>query len=360
MYKIVIDTKGSDKGSAEAVKGAFLALERNPSLEVLLVGDGEALRESLADQPEALTGRVEILDAPDEVTNYDDPSVAVFKKTESSMMKSLMALSERDELIGMITAGNTGAVIAGSLRYLSAKERVRPCLAAILPAADGSFTCLVDTGATIDCTPSMLLHFAKLGTDLMRKMYGIESPRVGLLSNGSEPTKGNKLVKETHLLLKDAEELNFVGNVEGNVALSGICDVLVCDGFAGNQVLKVSEGMATRLITDMVKYAKKTGSDAALQSLGWKMGLEPTTPGTTIQCSNRLSYIHHLSPRFSRTVCKGKNYFSFHQNFMKKFSIKWPQTVVEATLIAILLATKYILRWASSPLQRCCKPRLSS
>ena len=273
VCKIVIDVKGSDKGAEEVIKGAFLALEKNPSLEILLAGDREELTAALEGQSADIARRVEILDAPDTVTNYDDPSVAVFKKTESSMMKSLAALSERDELFGMITAGNTGALIAGSLRFLSTPERVRPCLAAVLPAADGSFTCLVDTGATIDCTPSMLLHFARLGSELMRKMYGIEAPRVGLLSNGAEPTKGNKLVKEAHLLLKEAEELNFVGNVEGNSALSGVCDVLVCDGFAGNQVLKVSEGMATRLITDMVRYAKKTGSQEIMGLVGHLMGV---------------------------------------------------------------------------------------
>lgn len=271
-YKIVIDTKGSDKGAEEIVKGAALALERNDGLSVLLVGDGEYLNgevERLAMPKD----RVEILDAPEEVTNYDDPSVAVFKKTGSSMMRSLMALSDRDDLYGMITAGNTGALIAGSVRYLSAKERVRPCLAAVLPASDGSFTCLVDTGATIDCTPSMLLHFARLGSDLMKRMYGIESPRVGLLSNGAEPTKGNKLVKETHPMLAEAEDINFVGNIEGNTALSGKCDVLVCDGFAGNQVLKVSEGMATRMMTDIVKYAKRTGSDEVMKLVGHLMGV---------------------------------------------------------------------------------------
>ena len=273
ICKIVIDTKGSDKGAEEIIKGAFSALERNDRLAVLLVGDGEYLRTRVAELSSDLLARVEILDAPDEVTNYDDPSVAVFKKLDSSMMKSLTALSERDDLFGLITAGNTGALIAGSVRYLSTPERVRPCLAAVLPAADGSFTCLVDTGATIDCTPSMLLHFARLGSELMRNMYGIEAPRVGLLSNGAEPTKGNKLVKEAHQLLHDAEDLNFVGNIEGNVALSGACDVLVCDGFAGNQVLKVSEGMATRLITDMVKYAKKNGSREVMELVGHLMGV---------------------------------------------------------------------------------------
>ncbi|MBQ8850698.1 MAG: phosphate acyltransferase [Clostridia bacterium] len=271
-YKIVIDTKGSDKGSSEIVKGAALALEKNEGLSLLIVGDGEYLRAE-CERLGMPQDRVEILDAPEEVTNYDDPSVAVFKKTDSSMMRSLMTLSERADLYGMITAGNTGALIAGSVRYLSAKERVRPCLSAVLPASDGSFTCLVDTGATIDCTPSMLLHFARLGSDLMRRMYGIESPRVGLLSNGSEPTKGNKLVKEAHPMLAEAEDINFVGNIEGNAALSGACDVLVCDGFAGNQVLKVSEGMATRLMTDIVKYAKRTGSDEVMKLVGHLMGV---------------------------------------------------------------------------------------
>ena len=274
MYcKIVIDTKGSDKGSEEIVKGAFLALQKNAELSVLLVGDREYISGRVAEQEESIRERVEILDAPEEVTNYDDPSVAVFKKTESSMMRSLAELSDRDELFGMITAGNTGALIAGAVRYLPAPQRVRPCLAAILPASDGSFTCLVDTGATVDCTPSMLLHFARLGSELMSRMYGIEAPRIGLLSNGAEPTKGNKLVKETHVLLKEATDLNFIGNVEGNAALSGVCDVLVCDGFAGNQVLKVSEGMATRLITDMVRYAKKNSSNEIMQLVGHLMGV---------------------------------------------------------------------------------------
>ena len=107
----------------------------------------------------------------------------------------------------------------------------------------------------------MLHHFAKLGSDFMKMTYGIENPRVGLLSNGSEPTKGNKLVKETHPILAKDENLNFVGNVEGNTALSGVCDVLVCDGFAGNQVLKVTEGTATRIITDIMKYAYRENSD---------------------------------------------------------------------------------------------------
>ena len=268
--KIVIDTKGADKGSAEILKGAAAALEAHPALSLLLVGNTAEIAEACASLGMP-ADRVEILDAPDEITNYDNPAEAIFGKTESSMVKALTTLSAREDLFGMITAGNTGALIAGAIRYLPAKERVRPALAAVLPAANGGFTCRVDTGATVDCTPPILLHFAHLGAALMKDMYGIENPRVGLLSNGAEPTKGNKLVKETHALLREANDLNFIGNVEGNTALAGECDVLVADGFAGNQVLKVTEGTATRIITDIVKYAKRTGNPEIMQLVGHLM-----------------------------------------------------------------------------------------
>ena len=265
MYtKLLIDTKGGDKGAEVMLRGAADALEKFDRLAVVLTGDEDRLREGcrMAGMP---MDRVEILHAPEEITNYDNPAQALFQKTESSMLTGLRVLGEREDIFGMITAGNTGVLLTGAMRYVSGPERVRPALAAVLPAANGSFTCLVDTGATVDCTAQMLQHFARLGSDFMKKTYGIQSPKVGLLSNGSEPTKGNKLVKETHPLLAEDPQLNFVGNVEGNVALSGICDVLVCDGFAGNQVLKVTEGTATRIITDIMKYAHRENSNEIKQ-----------------------------------------------------------------------------------------------
>ena len=258
--KILIDTKGGDNGASVMVKGAAAALEKFAEISVVLVGDEDVIRGECESSGLPME-RVEIVDAKGEITNFDNPADAIFHKTDSSMLRGLQILAERDDIFGMITAGNTGVLLTGAMRYAAGKERVRPALAAVLPSADGSFTCLVDTGATIDCTPQMLHHFAVLGSDFMKKADDIESPRIGLLSNGSEPTKGNKLVKETHPLLAADESLNFVGNVEGNVALSGVCDVLVCDGFAGNQVLKVTEGTATRIITDIMKYAYREKSD---------------------------------------------------------------------------------------------------
>lgn len=258
--KILIDTKGSDNGAETMIKGAGEALGKFDELQVLLIGDEGVIKQACEDLKLPME-RIEIVDAKEEITNFDNPAEALFNKTDSSMLKGLQILAERDDVFGMISAGNTGVLISGAVRYVSSRKRVRPALAAVLPCSDGSFTCLVDTGATIDCTPQMLHHFACLGSDFMRLTYGIENPKVGLLSNGSESSKGNKLVKETYPVLASDEKLDFVGNVEGNTALSGVCDVLVCDGFAGNQVLKVTEGTATRIITDIMKYAYRENSD---------------------------------------------------------------------------------------------------
>ena len=270
LYRIVVDTKGADKGPAVIVGGVKNALDKYENLAVLLAGDTDVILAECEKLGVDMT-RVEILEAPEGVTNYDSPAAVLFQKPNSSLVLGMSALRDRDDLVGFVGAGNTGALIAGSMRYLAGKNRVRPALAAVLPAEVGGFTCLVDTGATVDCDAGTLHHFARLGTDFMKQMYGIENPRVGLLSNGAEETKGNKVVKEAHAAIKADEALNFVGNVEGNKALSGACDVLVCDGFAGNQVLKVTEGTARRMLTDIVKYAKKTGSEEAMKLFGYLM-----------------------------------------------------------------------------------------
>ena len=272
QYRVIVDTEGSDKGAEMVIKGAAMALEKYPELFVSLVGDKEKI-EGILETYGDLSDRIEIIHASEVITNYDSPATAIFEKSDSSMVKALSSLSERDDCIGAISTGNTGALIAGTMRFLSTPDRVRPALAAVLPAENGERTCLVDTGATVDCTPTMLLHFARLGSDFMKKLYKIDSPKIGLLSNGSEPTKGNKTVKETHELLKAAEDLNFIGNIEGTNALSGECHVLVCDGFAGNQVLKVTEGTARRIITDVAKLAKKTGEPKYMELVGYLKGL---------------------------------------------------------------------------------------
>lgn len=256
-FTVVIDTLGSDKGPEAILEGAKLVLDEFPNVNLTLVGDEELIKSKGFPSE-----RVKIIHAPETVTNYDNPVEAFYKKKDSvSAFKAVEECSKDSQAIGIISAGNTGALLVGTLRYLLNERRQRPALAAILPNMQHGFTCLVDTGASIDCGATQLVEFAHLGTDFMRKLYRIESPRVGLLSNGSEPTKGNHLVKETYPLLAKEEGINFVGNIEGSKALSGMCDVLVAEGFAGNQVLKNSEGMAVNLITEIIKFGKKTGNE---------------------------------------------------------------------------------------------------
>ncbi len=269
-YTVVLDTMGSDNGAAVLVKGAGLAIEKNEDLDIILVGNSEEILAACCEN-NIPADRYEIVHTDEVITNYDSAAAVLFEKPNSSLAVALKTTAERDDVVGIVNAGNTGALMTGALKHLSGESRVRPALAAILPAENGGFVCLVDTGATIDCTPQMLVHFAHLGSDFMKNMYKLEAPRVGLLSNGAEKTKGNKVVKETHALLEGCDDLNFVGNIEGNNALSGACDVLVCDGFAGNQVLKVTEGTAKRIITDVVKIAKTTGNKEYMALAGQLM-----------------------------------------------------------------------------------------
>ena len=257
QYKVVIDLLGSDKGPETVLLGASLALKEFPNLFVTLVGP-EALINEKKNELGLDMSRIKIINAEETITNYENPYTGIMNKTQASLVQAMKEAGEEEEnYIGMISAGSSGAILMGSFRFLSDANKTRPCMACILPNGKAAYTCVLDCGATIDCTSSQLHSFAHLGSDLMRKMYKINSPRVALLSNGAEPTKGNHLVKETYPILAEDKKINFVGNVEGNSVLSGDYDVIVCDGFAGNQVLKNTEGMAKRLITDIVMLSKK-------------------------------------------------------------------------------------------------------
>ncbi len=257
QYKIVVDALGSDKGPEAIILGASLAIKEFLNLSITLVGPEALINEKMQEYG-VDKARFKVIPAEETITNFENPYTGIMNKPQASLVKAMKEVGKEEEnYAGMITAGNSGAILMGSFRFLSDANKTRPCMAAMLPNGKEAYTCLVDTGATIDCTPSQLHSFARLGSDVMKKMYHIESPRVALLSNGAEPTKGNHLVKETFPILQEDKELNFVGNIEGNNALSGDCDVLVCDGFAGNQVLKNTEGMAKRLITDIVVLSKK-------------------------------------------------------------------------------------------------------
>ena len=257
QYKIVIDALGSDKGPETIILGVSMALKEFPNLSIALVGP-EGLINQKIKELDIDQNRLKIVPAEETITNYENPYTGIMNKPQASLVQAMKEVGKDEEdYAGMITAGSSGAILMGSFRFLADENKTRPCMAAILHNGKGFYTALVDTGATIDCSSSQLHSFARLGSDLMKRMYQVESPRVALLSNGAEPTKGNHLVKETFPILQEDKEINFVGNVEGNNTLSGDVDVIVCDGFAGNQVLKNVEGMAKRLITDIVVLSKK-------------------------------------------------------------------------------------------------------
>ena len=255
-YKIVVDTLGSDKGPEAIILGASLALKEYSNLSITLVGPEELINTKIKEF-EIDTTRLKVINATETITNYENPYTGIMNKPNASLVLAMKEVGKEEEnYAGMITAGNSGAILMGSFRYLSDENKTRPCMAAVLPNGTGGYTCLVDTGATIDCTSGQLHQFAHLGSDLMKKLYKIDAPKVALLSNGAESTKGNHLVKETFPILEADKEINFIGNIEGNQTLTGEADVIVCDGFAGNQVLKNIEGVAKRLITDIVIYSK--------------------------------------------------------------------------------------------------------
>lgn len=268
--KIVIDTGACDNPK-EVIRGCALALQNNSSLNLILSGDENEI-DNVLSMYNLDRNRLEIINAKEVITNEDVPTVAIRRKTESSLVKAFDAL-RRDDVIGMISAGSTGAVLSGGVLRLGRIKGIhRPALAPVLPTVNGKEVCLIDCGANVDCRPEFLTEFALMGVSYMKAVYGIESPRVGLVSNGVEDKKGNELVKETFARLK-AMPINFVGNMEARDALSGDYDVLVCDGFVGNVLLKSVEGTA-RMVMKVLKSAIMSSSLAKFGTLFMKKAFD--------------------------------------------------------------------------------------
>lgn len=243
--KIVLDCHGGDLCPQAAVEGALEALVCRASLQIVLCGKQEEIQAVLQGK-EYDTARVEILDADEVITNDDVPTTAIRRKKNSSMVRALRAVADA-QADGIVSSGNTGALLVGASVIVKLIDGVtRACLSAVVPLAKGGNAVVVDAGANVDCRANMLLEFAVMGDAFMRTVYETSLPRVGLLSNGAESEKGNALTKEAHELLGQSK-LNFVGNVEARYLMNGVCDVIVTDGFAGNMVIKASEGMALSL-----------------------------------------------------------------------------------------------------------------
>jgi phosphate acyltransferase len=238
MMRVALDAMGGDHAPREIVAGAAEAV-RDLNVDVILVGPDERLRHEIR---AGGFGDLRIVDAPEVIGMAEAPAMALRRKRRSSIAVAL-ELVRRGEADAMVSAGNTGAVMAAALLTLRPIEGIdRPAIAAVLPTQRGR-ALMVDAGANVDCRPKHLLQFAVMGSVYAQRVMGVPSPRVGLLSNGEEDTKGNELVIRAGELLRRSE-LRFIGNVEGRGVFAGDADVVVCDGFVGNAVLKFGEGLA--------------------------------------------------------------------------------------------------------------------
>ncbi len=243
--RIGLDVSGGDFAPEANLAGAILACSELPiESKIILIGD-EAIISNWLTHKNCPKSNFEIVHAPEVITFHDHPTRAIPKKPNSSIAIGFELLSKG--LIDVFAStGNTGAMLVGSMYKLNTVPGIiRPCITSTLPAIDGSKSILLDVGSNADCKADVLYQFAVLGALYSKHVHGVENPRVALLNIGEEESKGNLLTLAAHKLLQESDELNFTGNLEGRDIFMGKADVIVCDGFTGNVVLKEAEGIYT-------------------------------------------------------------------------------------------------------------------
>ena len=243
--RIFVDAMGGDFAPQAPVEGAVEALRRYPNIEITLAGDLKQV-EPLLKGCDDVRGRITLLDAPEVITNHESPVMGVRTKKNSATVQGMLQLKEK-QADGFVSAGSTGAVLAGGMFRLGRIEGVeRPALAPLLPNGKGYFL-LIDCGANVDCKPEYLQQFGVMGDAYMKGVMGLKQPRVGLINIGAESEKGNALVKAVYPMMEQAS-YHFIGNVEARDITGDQADVLVCDGFSGNLILKFMEGVSGTLM----------------------------------------------------------------------------------------------------------------
>lgn len=262
--RLAIDVMGGDDAPNAPTYGALEVAASRPDVRFALIGDEQAIRSSMAGrQPD----NVEVVHAPDVIDPGEEPVKAVRRKTQSSLVRAAAMVRDGDADV-MVSAGSTGALVAAGLLILSRIKGIeRPALAPVLPTFAGSGMLLLDAGATMDASPQNLLQYATMADIYSRYVLGVAKPRIGLVNVGTEAGKGNGLTKAAYSEFEKAS-FHFVGNVEARELLDGVCDVAVCDGFVGNVILKLVEGVGM----GMFKALRETVSQASVpQKLGGLM-----------------------------------------------------------------------------------------
>ncbi len=253
MIKIVLDCFGGDHSPEANVDGGLAALAAIPDLHLILSGDESALRK-LLEGKQYDASRLELLHAPQVIGCDERPTDVIRLKRESSMVKAIRLLRDDDSVAAMVSTGSTGALVAAALTRIGRLRGViRPAFCPILPTMNGGIVGVCDSGANVEVTPEHLRQFAIMASLYMENVYGGSKPRIALLNVGKEAEKGDELRQNAYKLLSETVELNFVGNMESRDLLSGNYDVVVCDGFSGNVLIKATEGTAMELLKKLKK-----------------------------------------------------------------------------------------------------------
>lgn len=271
--RVAVDAMGGDHAPSQIIKGAVDAVNERKDVHVILVGVSEVIERELK-QYQYPADQIEIVHASEVIETAESPVNAIRKKKDSSIVVG-MNLVRSQEADAFVSAGSSGAILVGGQVLVGRIRGIeRPPLAPLIPTTKG-VTLLLDCGANVDARASHLVQFARMGSIYMRDVMGIQKPRVGILNIGAEEKKGNALVKETFPLLKECEDIHFIGSVEARDVPEGVCDVLVCEAFAGNIVLKLYEGVAATLLSE-VKRGLMTSLRSKIGGLLIKPALKKT------------------------------------------------------------------------------------
>lgn len=271
--KVALDAMGGDNAPVEIIKGGVDAINENDKVKVYFVGQEAVIKAELT-KYKYNEAQAEIVNATEVIENAEPPVMAIRKKKDSSIVKALTMVRE-GKCDAYVSAGSTGASLVGGQVIVGRLKGIeRPALAPLIPTETG-VSLLIDCGANVDAKPSQLVQFAKIGSVYMENIMGIKNPKVGIVNIGAEEEKGNALVKETFPLLKNCPEINFVGSVEARDIPKGIADVIVCEAFVGNVILKLYEGVGATLIKK-VKSGMMTSLRSKIGALLVKPALKKT------------------------------------------------------------------------------------
>ena len=329
--KIAVDGMGGDNAPQAIVEGVFMALEDFTNLEIVLYGDEQKMAPFLKQH-----NRLTIVHCSEVVEAEDDPARAVRRKKDSSMTRMLEAVAE-GQADACLSAGNTGALMAGGLFKVGRIEGVsRPALATTLPTLNGDGFLMLDLGSNADAKPENLLQYAVMGDIYVKQVRGQKSPRVGLLNIGTEDKKGNELTKSAFSLLKEAD-FNFEGNVEARELLNGVADVVVTDGFTGNMVLKTIEGTAGAIF--------KMLKEALFSNLKTKMG------AALIK-----SDLMHIKDKMDYTEYGGAALFGLKSPVIKAHGSSNPRAIYSAIRQATVMVEHHVCETIAEKIAQMPKP----